>query len=264
MKVSVNIVTRNRPVLLTRAIESVLAQDFDDYEIVVVDNSGIDAVTEHIGQFNNPKIKRIDCPTMSRGLIKARNMGLENSKGEYIAVLDDDDEFIDKSKLARQVAFLDGNPDYVLVGTDITVASPKGAILGKKEYPHSDSEIRQMLLVSNQFCHSTTMFRHKSVMAVGGYERVEGMWNTNEYKLWLKLGLAGKVQNLEMFGTRYTYWPNAYSFRHRVKLYWFDFGMARDFSKDYPNYRDAVKRYVFQYPLRYALRMRWWQKIDHS
>ena len=264
MKVSVNIVTRNRPILLTRAIDSVLSQDFDDYEIVVVDNSGIDAVAEHVGQFNNPKIKLVYYPTASCGLTQARNAGLLKSEGKYIAVLDDDDIFIDKSKLRTQAKFLDMNSDYVLTGTDITVASPEGVILGIKEYPHSDNEIRQTILTANPFCHSTTMFTHKAVLDVGGYEQVEGMWNTNEYKLWLKLGLIGKMINLKMSGTRYTHWVNSQSLKHRAKLYLYDLNMAMDFNTSYPNFGDALQRYIIQHPLRYALRMKWWKKIDQS
>ena len=255
MKVSVNIVTRNRPALLTRAVESVLAQDFDDYEIVVVDNAGID--DEHAQRFHNPKIKQIDCPTVERGQTKARNEALRHSEGEYIAVLDDDDVFADRNKLRKQVEFLDENPDYVLMGTDLTLVSPEGVILGQKVYPHNDSEIRGMFLVSNPFCHSAVMFRRKVVMDIGCYESVGRMWNTDDYKLWLKLGLVGKMKNLEMFGTGYTSWPNTYSLKHRLKLYWHNFGMARDFSKDYPNFWKAVKRYIWQLPLEYILGKRW-------
>jgi len=264
MKVSVNIVTRNRPKLLNRAIESVLYQSFNDYEIVVVDNSGVDTVSKHVEQFNNPKIKVIPCPTASRGLVKARNVGLEASKGEYIAILDDDDIFVNKNKLAYQVEFLDLCKDYTLVGTNILVVSPNGQILGERKYPTRDEQIRDVFLVSNQFCHSATMFRKKDALDIGGYKPVEGMWNTNEYRLWLELGLKGKVFNIPIFGVHYTYWNNAYSFKHRAKLYWHDFTMVNEFKNDYPNYNDAVMRYLLTYPARYLLRMKWWTKIDHN
>ena len=264
MKVSVNIITRNRPTLLKRAIKSALNQAFDDYEIVVVDNSGTDTVSRVVKHFDSSKIRTVPFYTESRGLTQARNKGLEVSRGEYIAVLDDDDVFIDNSKLAQQVGFLDYAKDYVLVGTHINVVNPNNELLGVKNYAGTDSEIREALLISNQFCHSSTMFKKKDAFKVGGYKAVEGMWNTNEYRLWLELGLRGGMFNLPITSVDYTYWANNYSFRHRAKLYWHDFAMINEFKNHYPNYSDAVMRYLLTYPTRYLLRMKWWQKIDHN
>jgi len=111
-KVSVIIPTHNRPELLKRAINSVLAQTYQDFEIIVVDDGDISA-EDIVKSFSDSRIRFIRHETPHRGGSATRNTGIKNATGEFIAFLDDDDEW-KKEKLAEQVAVLDNNKEVGL------------------------------------------------------------------------------------------------------------------------------------------------------
>ena len=99
-KVTVVIATYNRVNLLPRAVESVLAQTFTDYEIVIVDDCSSDNTQEVIAGFDDPRIRAFR-HGRNRGQSAAQNTGISNAKGQYIAFLDDDDEYLPVNLEAR-------------------------------------------------------------------------------------------------------------------------------------------------------------------
>jgi glycosyltransferase involved in cell wall biosynthesis len=107
-QVSVIIPTYNRAEFLRPAITSVLNQTYQDFEIVVVDDGSRDNTQEVVSRFNNRKIRYVRHET-NKGVTAARNTGVLNSNGAYIAFLDDDDEWLPQ-KLARQMVLLGRSP----------------------------------------------------------------------------------------------------------------------------------------------------------
>lgn len=116
---SVIITTTGRPTL-NRAIESVKSQTYKDYDLIVIEDKE------------------------RRGGAWALNQGIDMTTGKYIAILDDDDEWVSKDKLEKQVKFLDENPDYIACGC----GPQKGQ--GK--------EIK-VNLIGTPFAHVSMMFR---------------------------------------------------------------------------------------------------------
>lgn len=104
-RVSVIIPTHRRPVLLKAALQSVLDQTFQDFEIVVVDDASRDNTEEVVRSFGDPRIRYLAHQSNWR-VAAARNTGVLNSSGEIIAFLDDDDEWLPE-KLERQIAVFD-------------------------------------------------------------------------------------------------------------------------------------------------------------
>ncbi|MDI7260605.1 MAG: glycosyltransferase [Thermodesulfobacteriota bacterium] len=114
-KVSIIIPTYNRLPMLKEAVHSVLTQDFEDFELIVVDDGSTDETGEEMKQYGGKvRVLRQD---ENRGVSAARNRGLLLARGKYIAFLDSDDLWV-KGKLKIQVAFLDENPQYPLCYTD--------------------------------------------------------------------------------------------------------------------------------------------------
>ena len=114
-KVSVIIPTYNRLPMLKEAVESVLAQDFEDFELIVVDDGSTDGTADEITRYGG-RVKLLRHQE-NRGVSAARNSGILHAKGKYIGFLDSDDLWV-KGKLKIQVAFLDENPQYPLCYTD--------------------------------------------------------------------------------------------------------------------------------------------------
>jgi glycosyltransferase involved in cell wall biosynthesis len=100
-KVSVVIPTCNRPDLLKRAVRSVLAQTFQDFEIIIVDDGQHVRARGVVEGFNDPRIRYFQNES-SLGGGGTRNRGIDEAKGEYVAFLDDDDEWM-LEKLEKQV-----------------------------------------------------------------------------------------------------------------------------------------------------------------
>ena len=110
-RVSVVVPTHNRADLLPRAIDSVLAQTYGDYEVVIVDDCSSDDTQAVIAGFSDPRIRSFR-HDRNRGQSAAVNTGIEHARGDYVGFLDDDDEWLPR-KLEGQVALLDSAPPTV-------------------------------------------------------------------------------------------------------------------------------------------------------
>jgi glycosyltransferase involved in cell wall biosynthesis len=148
-KVSVIIPTYNRAHLIDKAIKSVLNQTYQDYEIIVVDNASTDNTKEVVKGFNNFKIRYIYyCD--NRGSSVARNVGIRASQGEFIALLDSDDEWLPE-KLDRQVEVLQNeSPEVGVVYSDVLYIDENSKNMNRKlRNPKKEGYIYEDLLGGN-------------------------------------------------------------------------------------------------------------------
>lgn len=112
-KISVIITTFNRSQMLKKALESVLNQTYPDFELLILDNSSSDGTEEVVKSFKDSRIRYIKHNPLN--ISQARNLGIKESKGEFVAFLDDDDEWLPK-KLEKQIKiFNQGNENLGLV-----------------------------------------------------------------------------------------------------------------------------------------------------
>lgn len=125
-KVSVIIPTYNRPHYLRQAIESVLAQTYANFELIVIDDGSTDDTRLAVKQFDDPRIKYLYQNNAGRST--ARNHGLEVSTGDYVSFLDDDDLYL-PHKLTSQTAFLKNNGWIDLVASGTNAIDHQGQFL---------------------------------------------------------------------------------------------------------------------------------------
>ena len=125
-KVSVIIPTYQHAHFVAEAIESVLAQTYPDYEIIVVDDGSTDDTVEVLSRFGE-RITVIHQP--NRGVSAARNTGIRASKGEHIAFLDADDVWM-PDKLEKQIPLLERDEAVGLVGSDMMIFDEHGTRSG--------------------------------------------------------------------------------------------------------------------------------------
>ena len=127
-KVSTIVAVYNGANTVDRALRSIFAQTFADNEVIVVDDGSTDDTASVLARFGD-RIRVITQP--NRGLSSARNAGVRASSGEYIAFLDDDDEWMPE-KLARCVPVLDADPDCALVYTFALKVDVQGQQMGSQ------------------------------------------------------------------------------------------------------------------------------------
>lgn len=203
--------TYNRPQLIGRAIESVVAQDFTDWELLVVQDGNNEFTLRTMEEWTrrDPRVRHFH---RSKGgnIADATNHGLRHAQGEFGAILDDDDYWACPDKLSRQVAFLDANPDYAACGGGVIVVDSEDRETLRYQRPLTDEAIRRSALIANPFAHGTGMYRLKLVEKIGWYDvSLEGF---QDWDVWLKLGQLGKLCNFPEPLLCYRVWTGSGSF----------------------------------------------------
>jgi glycosyltransferase involved in cell wall biosynthesis len=200
-RVSVLIPTYNRADYLALAVRSVLSQSFEDFELLILDDASTDHSPQIIQELQqDPRVLYVKHP-INVGINANRNSGLARAKGEYVAMLDSDDLWLDDSKLKRQVDVLDGDPACGLVGTYARVLDPAGNPMGELTPETDPVKIRRKLLFRNQFVHSSVLVRKRALDRAGWYDTSIPIWE--DYELWLRLGTKTGFCNLPLLLTGY-------------------------------------------------------------
>ncbi|MGL6344233.1 MAG: glycosyltransferase family 2 protein, partial [Waterburya sp.] len=123
--VSVVIPTRNRPLLVKRAVASAMAQTLLEIEVIVVIDGFDDKTQAELAKINDPRLRIVQLPE-SQGGAGARNAGVAETKGEWIAFLDDDDEWLPQ-KLERQLEVAKRSQSkFPIISCRLTARTPKG------------------------------------------------------------------------------------------------------------------------------------------
>jgi glycosyltransferase EpsE len=162
--VSIVMATFNEPVdFITEAIESILHQTYNNWELLICDDSTnadtIDAINQLANTDSRIKIIR---KSERMGFVNALNEGLSNAKGELIARMDGDDIAID-TRLEKQVAFAVTHPNISLFGGNIYIINERGEVLTERHYETSPHKIQRMFMYRNPFAHPTIMFRRNII-----------------------------------------------------------------------------------------------------
>jgi len=246
-KVSIIIPTYNRVKMLEKSIESVFSQSYTDWELIIIDDASSDETQKRMEELaskeravNYLRIPKID----GKGISEYLNIGLRNSKGVYIARIDDDDYWCHKDKLKMQVEFLDKNPEYVVVGGGVILVDINGDELFRYLKKETDEEIRNYALFSNPFTHATVMFRKEVALNLGGYKNMK---HVEDMELWLRMGKVGKLYNFKEYFITYMTAGQNKSFQQQKENSRTVVNVVKEYGKDYPNFKKAFLLNYLQY-----------------
>jgi len=189
--ISVVIPTHNRADLLPRAIKSVQAQTWTDLEIVVVSDGSEDdtkAVVEALAK-EDPRIKFIEYFPARGGNI-ARNTGIENASGEFVAFLDDDDEFMPE-KLEKQMAVMESDPEIGLVYTGVRIIYVNEQVTYRTN-SKAQGDLSKEILLDNCIGTTSTVMAKKDVLLKAGMFDVK-LRALQDFDLWIRVCQLCKV-----------------------------------------------------------------------
>ncbi len=191
-RVTVLMAAYNGAKLIGESIDSLLAQGFDDFEVVVVDDASTDDTATVVGAYNDPRIRLLR-NTRNLGVVGTRNRAYAAARGEYVAILDQDD-LSRPGRLAAQVAYLDNHPASVLVATDTDIIE-RDRLRDSGRGSHGDTNpvvLRWMLHVGNPLVHSSVMFRAEAARRLGVYLRQDYEF-CEDYDFYLRLLALGEI-----------------------------------------------------------------------
>ncbi|MDP4173537.1 MAG: glycosyltransferase [Bacteroidota bacterium] len=203
--VSVIIPTYNRKDKLVRAIKSVLAQSYDDYEIIVVNDNGED-VSSVIEELKDPRIRLIS-HNINKGLSAARNSAIKYSRGKYLAYLDDDDIYY-PDHLETLVNYLE-NSNSKIAYTDanrlIIENNVENNQTAKRDIPYSSDFDSEDILYNNFI--PVLCIMHKKECLSDGVIFDESLRVFEDWDMWIKLSRKYEFSHIKKITCEFT-WTN--------------------------------------------------------
>ena len=185
--VSVVIPTFNRWPLVAEAVNSVLAQSYRDFEVIVVDDGSTDATASQLAKLAS-RLKLF--VTERRGVSAARNFGVSQSRGHYIAFLDSDDLWL-RRKLERQTRFMDEHPEFHICQTD-EIWIRKGVRVNPRAiHQKTSGDIFKRSLELCLVSPSAVMMTRALFDRTGGFD--EAFPVCEDYELWLRISAQHQV-----------------------------------------------------------------------
>lgn len=190
--VTVLIPVHNRARYIRDAIDSILAQSFADFELLIIDDASTDGSVDAVTSYRDRRL-RLLCNETNLGIPGSRNRGIDEARGEFLAFLDSDDR-ARPERLARQVAFLRDHPDYAAVGSWIEWMSEEGKPLGRiKRKAVAAEQIAAERLFRSCLENSAAMAR---TAILRGYRHREHIKLGSDYDLWARIAADYKLAAL--------------------------------------------------------------------
>lgn len=233
-RVSVITPTYNRADFLGEAIDSMLAQTFDDFEMIIVDDGSTDGTRALVEQYSDDP--RIRCFFQeNQGQSVARNLGIGKSTGEFICFLDSDNVWLPE-RLERSLAAFEGDPSADIVYADNITIDEHGREIGRDAMPRYSGRITHQLLKDNFVSINTTMIRRHCLEAMGGFSPDDRL--AEDYSLWLRLSTRYAFRYVPEFWSKYRVMDDQIS-SDKDKRFWSNERLLRQFLGDFP---DSVTR----------------------
>ena len=174
---------------LDKAIQSILEQDYTDFELVIVEEASPRIGREVVEGLRDPRVVYV-LNKRRTSFAEQLNLCLKICKGEYVARMDGDD-LSEPNRLSFQLRFMRRHPEISVVGTNLRIISESGRIIGSRIYPETSEDIALQMRRMNAVAHPSVMFRKKAVVEMGGFQ--VGFGPVADYDLWCRMLLEGKA-----------------------------------------------------------------------
>jgi glycosyltransferase involved in cell wall biosynthesis len=194
--ISVVLPVYNAEQYIDEAIESVLAQSFADFELILIDDGSTDHSLAHLMKFAKRDSRCIVHSWKNKGIVASLNYGINQAKADIIFRMDNDDICMPQ-RFEKQLQYLKTHPECVAVGSEVLCIDPEGYPICKMWSLHTHEEIDNTNLtgaIGSSMCHPSVAMRKSSLLAIGGY-RPEFSF-AEDYDLFLRLAEVGKLANM--------------------------------------------------------------------
>lgn len=200
-RVSVIMPVYNVEAFVAEAIDSVLAQTFKDFELVIVDDGGSDRSLEICCEYEDRRIRIVR--QANRGLAGARNTGIAAARGEFVALLDSDDRWLPE-KLALHVIHLENNPDIGVSYSPSQFIDMAGNPMRLKQTPKLHNVTAADIFCRNPVGNGSAPVIRRSALETVAFRHPhdfgrtcwfdEALRQSEDIEMWLRMAVAGKVR----------------------------------------------------------------------
>lgn len=203
--VSIIIPTYNRGYCLSRTIKSVLEQEFQDFEIIIVDNYSTDNTDEVINSFDDERITLLKFK--NEGIVAAsRNLGIKKAKGQYIAFLDSDDWWLTNKLQSCIHALSDGCDlvyhDLYMVKSEVRFKKRSNVM---KSRALTEPVFQDLLVNGNPICNSSVVVKRSLLIDIEGISEINELVGCEDFDCWLRI--ASLTNNFgKVDGVHGCYW----------------------------------------------------------
>jgi glycosyltransferase involved in cell wall biosynthesis len=212
--ISVIMPVRNGAQWLGEAVASVQAQDFLEFEFVIVDDGSDDGTVALLSRFAAADCRIRLVRQAPQGIVSALNTAISKARAPYLARLDADDR-ARTDRLGKQFVFMQAHPEIGLLGTLAERIDAAGQVVGRLAPPTDPATLARVLERTNPFIHSSTMMRTALVRQLGGYRAA--FQAAEDYDLWLRMAEASGIANLADYLTQYRWHGSNMSQRDAVR-----------------------------------------------
>lgn len=237
-KVSVIIPAYNCAKFIDQTIKSVQNQTYEDWELLLIDDGSTDDTSRVVTsiQSQDPRVRYIYQPNFGAST-RAKNVGLKESIGQYVAFLDHDDEWL-PNKITRHLEIFE-NPSFNNVGlsaTNIMIVNKEDGSRLEHKMPQRGESLERLLERNFIFCSSGVMVRREVIERVGFFD--ENFKLGDDWDMWLRIALVSELA--------YIYEPLYYFNRHsgtvtnniktQIRIEDYEYGIKKHFEvyKRYP------------------------------
>lgn len=192
-QISVLMPVRDGGPWLRQAVDSILAQDFRDFELLAIDDGSTDGSAEVLQAYAETDARVRVLRTAERGLVAALNLGIAEAAAPYLARLDADD-CARPHRLGRQLRYLDAHPQVGLLGSWAETIDEDGRVIGRLTPETAPEKLKLLLARTNPFVHSSIMARTALVRRLKGYRAA--FEAAEDHDLWLRIAEIADTANL--------------------------------------------------------------------
>jgi glycosyltransferase involved in cell wall biosynthesis len=180
---------------MEEAVDSVLAQSFRNFELILVNDGSTDKTWDIIESYCKKDGRVVAISKNNTGLADTLNAGISKARGVWIARLDADD-LSEPDRLEKQLIYVHAHPEVVLLGLGFVEIDESGNTIKNHHYPTShNSLVRHLERLQRFFPHSSAFFRRDIVLKAGGYNPL--FRKAQDWDLWLRISKQGEISCLK-------------------------------------------------------------------
>jgi len=220
--------TFNRERTITLAVESVLAQSYKHWELLIIDDGSLDGTGDRLSSYLEDD--RIQYHFQeNQGQSIARNQGLQHARGAFVCFLDSDDLWT-PGKLEQQVALMKAHPEVDILHGDEVMIDEQGRELSRENMRRYSGRIARQMLADNSVSINTVMVRRECFATMGGFSGRYGV--ADDYDIWLRFSARFRFLYVPEYWGYYRVMPDQIS-THKDRRFSANERIVRDFIEEH-------------------------------